>query len=128
MIPLNVVLALLILHFIADFCFQSDWMAINKSKNWKALLTHTAIYSASFFWFGLEFVGVTFLLHTLTDAITSRITSKLWFSEDHGEGASGFRLTEWHMARRHWFFVVIGLDQLIHYGTLLWTTQLLSSY
>jgi hypothetical protein len=41
------------------------------------------------------------IMHFITDAITSRTTSYLW---QKGE--------------RHWFFVVIGLDQAIHMTTL----------
>ena len=104
------ILWLLTLHFIADFVFQSDWMAVNKSKSWKALLAHTAVYSSFFIlatW-SWQFVLLTFVLHTLTDAVTSRITSYLWQKQE-----------------RHWFFVVIGADQLIHYWTLILTFRYL---
>jgi uncharacterized protein DUF3307 len=95
---------LLAIHFVADFILQSDWMATNKSKNWRALLCHTALYALCFSLYGWAFVFITFALHTLTDAITSKITSYLWKQN-----------------ARHWFFVVIGADQLIHYGCLAWT-------
>lgn len=101
---LPVVLFLILVHFVADFVLQSDWMAVNKSKSWKALLAHTAIYSACFLFVGWKFALITFVLHTLTDAVTSRITSYLWQEQE-----------------RHWFFVVIGADQLIHYWTLILT-------
>lgn len=101
---MTIPLYLLATHFVADFVLQSDWMAINKSKNWTALLTHAFVYSLCFIWLGLYFFLLTFIFHTITDAVTSRITSALW-----------------KQGKRHWFFVVIGLDQLIHYLTLAWT-------
>jgi len=48
--------------------------------------------------------SITFLTHWFTDLFTSRWTSKLWEKKDV-----------------HNFFVVIGLDQLIHATTLLIT-------
>ena len=95
---LSVPIMLLFIHFVGDFILQSNWMALNKSKNWIALLCHTIVYSLCFIGYGMVFVSITFLLHTLTDAITSRITSKLWQTN-----------------QRHWFFVAIGADQLLHY-------------
>lgn len=97
------VLTLLTLHFIADFIFQSDWMAINKSKKTEVLLAHAGVYSLFFAGFGFKFWIITFLSHMLTDAITSRITSYLY------------------PRSRHYFFVAIGADQLIHYTTLILT-------
>ncbi len=41
------------------------------------------------------------VLHFITDAITSRITAKLWQKND-----------------MHNFFVVVGFDQLVHYACL----------
>lgn len=94
-------LKLLTLHFIGDFLLQSDWMATNKSKNWFALYVHAGVYSVCFAAYGFWFAMGIFCLHFLTDALTSRWTSKLWVAN-----------------QRHWFFVVIGLDQLIHAWTL----------
>jgi hypothetical protein len=98
---LTISLSLLTIHYIADFGFQTDWQAQNKSKNWNALLRHTTVYSLCFFPWGLWFVLVTFLTHTITDAITSRINTRLWQAK-----------------KVHWFFAMIGLDQLIHFATL----------
>ena len=152
MLPINLVLSLFVLHFIGDFLLQSDWMAINKSKNFRALILHVLIYSLCFIPFGLHFVIITFMCHLLTDAITSQITSKLWFVElvkvssplsfkgpdqmyyviafPEGKGPSsisGFEyLANVKGGLRHWFFVVIGLDQLVHMVTLLITLRLLS--
>lgn len=101
-------LILVAMHFLADFVLQTDWMAINKSKRWDALAIHAGIYAVTFVFFGVEFMWITFVTHFVTDAITSRITSLLWRKNE-----------------RHWFFVVIGADQLIHYVTLALTYNLL---
>ena len=119
MLNLYFYLYLITLHFIGDWLLQSHWMAINKSKDNVALLYHTGVYSAtlllglvaaklllpSLMLFSafqlLKFVGVNFVLHTVTDYFTSRCTSALWAKQD------------WHN-----FFAAIGADQLIHYLTL----------
>ena len=43
-------------HGIADYWFQTDWQAQNKSKRWDALLRHVATYSASFIPVGIWLV------------------------------------------------------------------------
>jgi hypothetical protein len=105
-------LSLLVAHFVGDFLLQSDWMALNKSKDNLALTVHAAVYSACFLWVSpvTLFAAVVLGQHWLTDYVTSRITSRLWQAN-----------------QRHWFFVVIGADQLIHYVTLAWTLSLLSA-
>ena len=45
MIDLKIVLAIILIHWLADFVFQTDKMAKGKSKNWSDLLGHTSIYS-----------------------------------------------------------------------------------
>lgn len=112
-------LYLLAIHWVADFILQTHWQASNKSKNWNALLCHVgsyalALYTASFLLFdwyvATAFALVNGILHFATDAVTSRITSRLY--------AKG----NWHN-----FFVVIGLDQLIHQAILagtLWVALL----
>lgn len=114
-------LALLALHWIADFVMQSHWQASNKSKSNIALAHHVITYTAFlgvavpgiFFRVDLPaaiFVLVNGVLHFGTDYVTSRITSKLYAKQD------------WHN-----FFVVVGFDQLIHQFTLAGTAWLLLS-
>ena len=96
-------------HFVADFVFQSDWMAINKSKNsligLSAMGIHIGIYSLTIgAVFGWRFAAINGLLHLATDMVTARATSYLW-----------------SIQKRHWFFVVIGLDQAIHLTCLVLT-------
>lgn len=117
---MTIPLSLLVLHFVGDFLLQSDWMALNKSKQWRPLLLHTVVYSSCFIWFGLGFSVTTFFLHTATDYVTSRITSRLWFIDLNLSEAFGHTLVsaKVNAGKRHWFFTMIGLDQLIHFVTL----------
>jgi hypothetical protein len=101
------VYAVLITHFIADFILQSHWMASNKSKSWVPLLAHIGVYTACMVWVGWQFALVNGVMHLVVDFFTSRATAKLWAKKDV-----------------HNFFVVIGLDQLIHSVCLLSTLSL----
>lgn len=125
-------LFLIVTHFVADWVLQSNWMALNKSKNWIALYFHVLVYTAAFatalliagrIGFIGAFTAITFITHFVTDAITSRITSKLWFFGQVAGGVNEFYIKEPNT--RYWFFVMIGLDQLIHYVTLAWTWRYL---
>lgn len=108
MISVELVLWLLTVHFIADFLLQSDWMAVNKSKNLTALTAHILVYSLCLIPFGFMFALVNGFAHMLTDMVSSRVTTKLWLAN-----------------QRHWFFVVIGLDQLAHTAMLIGTYNLI---
>lgn len=120
----------LAVHFVADFVLQSNWMATNKSKRWDALALHCLVYAACWLWLGIAFALITFVTHFITDAITSRITSRLWFLRMElagrkwrvvADGVSSEEPAYWvnlDDGKRHWFFVVIGADQVIHYVTL----------
>lgn len=112
---MQVSIVMLFVHWLADFKFQSNYMALGKSKAWKPLLLHTSVYSACFLPWGIKFALVTFLLHTLVDYYTSRITSKLWFIELGQQYATN--LFDWAKVdarKRHWFFTTIGFDQWLH--------------
>lgn len=109
--PVLQFMALLAVHWVADFVLQSHWQASNKSKRNDALFLHVMIYMvvllvASLFIFGnreivVRFALINAALHFATDYFTSRASSKLYAKQD------------WHN-----FFVVIGFDQLIHQATL----------
>lgn len=119
---------LLAAHFVGDFLLQSDWMALNKSKSNLALSAHCWTYSFCLMVAGtvlgmgsggkvLAFFAMIFATHWWTDYFSSRATSKLWFVVPAGGEGSGW-FTYRGGSYRHWFFVVIGLDQLVHYLTL----------
>lgn len=116
MLDIGVVLLLVWLHFLGDFIMQSSYMAINKSKSNKVLLLHVTIYGLPFTlagvllgipWFG----PINAVLHFMTDWVTSRITSQLYANPD-----------------KHWFFVVIGADQAIHFTCLFCTYYWMMSW
>lgn len=141
---MSIVYVLLVAHFVGDFLCQSDWMAVNKSKRWDALGVHVWVYGMVVglcvipWWtphrFG-TFVLVNMAAHFVTDAITSRITSRLWFfAMEPGIWAQAEYTVPRHgrtlvnpwtpiADNRHWFFVAIGADQLIHFVTLVATAS-----
>ena len=147
---LTLIIVLLVAHFVGDFICQSDWMALNKSKRWDALGLHVACYIAivslmmavfqppsqypyteiALF---VRFLMVNAIAHFVQDAITSRINSKLWFielGEQYDTGRrNGVYFPKYHASvfpnKRHWFFVGIGADQLLHYITLFVTAYYL---
>ena len=123
---LTLIFSIIVIHWVADFVLQTHWQASNKSKNNYALLMHVSTYTVTWlfafgFWLvygnqtmdiingqiGIEvfwFFPITFVLHFITDYITSRINSILWKRGDI-----------------HNFFVSIGFDQVLHYVQLFLT-------
>lgn len=96
------------MHFVSDFIFQNDKMAINKSSSNKWLSIHIVAYSAPFIVFGLKYAAVNAAAHFITDYISSRMTTALWKKQ-----------------KRHWFFVVIGADQAVHMTCLIATIPMM---
>lgn len=105
----------LLVHWLADFVCQTDWMATNKSKLMEALILHVLVYSTVLF-IGtflicftkdipassfVAFCMINSITHFIIDFITSRISSTLYKSNDI-----------------HNFFVVIGFDQFAHIAIL----------
>ena len=146
---MTIPISLLVAHWVGDFLLQTDKMAVGKSKHLGWLTLHVLVYSLTITMWGLYIVwsrlfldpkrftevlgslfSLTFVTHFLTDAITSKITSKLWFFERRYYGADMpiDPSDDWYYVegKRHWFFVMIGLDQLIHFVTLAYTLKLLS--
>ncbi len=123
-------LAILFIHWLADFVLQTDAQAKNKSKSNGALISHTLNYSLVwlvigtawsigsniysdfqylFSWKGVWiFSGITFICHTITDYFTSRLNARLWAKGDV-----------------HNFFVSVGFDQFLHFVQLFLTYHFL---
>ena len=112
------IIVLLFAHFFADFVVQPDSMALEKWHSNKALWAHIGVYTLSLFaWvamvlapeYGADalpyFVGWAVfngLVHFATDYVTSRDSHQLWVEKD-------VRM----------FFIMIGLDQFLHYVVLI---------
>jgi len=70
----------LLCHFVGDYIFQSDWMAMNKSKKTLNCLVHCILYTACFLiltlsWKALLFIGVT---HFIFDRFPIIIKRLIW--------------------------------------------------
>jgi len=108
------ILIILFIHWVADFLFQTQKMAMNKSSDNYQLFLHVLVYSSVWFVVGIFFFDffnvllftlATFILHFSTDYVTSRWTGFLY---KRGK-FYGFPS----------FFSVIGLDQFLHYLQLI---------
>lgn len=117
------ILLIFVVHFLADFVFQSSKMATGKSKSLKWLSIHVGVYglvslitaiaiSAKFgnYVYGFSWWILNVALHFAVDYVTSKLTSRLWEQKN-------MRL----------FFVMIGFDQLLHNMCLMGTYYLLKS-
>ena len=138
MLSLIEIFTILIVHFVADFIFQTDKEAKGKSKNLSDLLSHTITYSMIWFCIGvlltllvilpnilfvIYFTIITFICHTITDYFTSRLNSKLLppiksvFIENNTTEMLAYpKNSSWHN-----FFVGVGGDQILHYIQLFLT-------
>ena len=111
---LKLIFWIFIIHFVADFLLQTDWQAKNKSSDSNALWAHTFVYSTTIAVLAIPFINevwqffflfyATLLCHTGTDFITSRISKKYFDKQDYHNG-----------------FVIVGLDQVLHYIQLFLT-------
>jgi len=104
MVDSYVLMYILFVHWVADFVMQTDEMAKGKSSSNKWLLAHTGTYTLVMGILTLNpmYALINGIVHTIVDYFTSRASSKLW--------AKG---------EVHNFFIVVGLDQLIHTITLI---------
>ncbi len=136
------ILALLAVHFVGDFPLQGllpGNVATRKSHSWPALLLHTSTYSL-LFWigWGWQFALITFLAHTLTDALTSQLTTRWWFMPVQAISDKDIAWEKWALITYKWthftrlepvkrtlFFSTIGFDQLLHAAQLILTLRLL---
>jgi hypothetical protein len=130
-ISLFAVLVIISIHWLADFCLQTEDMALNKSKSNYWLTKHVMAYimgsvpTALMIWatshsFISAFVWLAINggLHWVTDYYTSRWTSKLYAEKKF------YNPNKYLPINFPAFFSVIGLDQVIHY-TCLFTTYVI---
>jgi hypothetical protein len=121
-------LIIIIVHYIADFMFQTEKMATTKSENIDSLIKHGLVYTFVFFiafslWcaynnhithlnayeLGLTlkvfwFFPITFVFHVIVDFFTSKIVKRKFENKSYYTGLPNFGV-----------FSIIGMDQVIHY-------------
>lgn len=96
--PVSVIVWALFVHWVADFVMQADTEAQGKSSDVQMLNLHILKYTLVMLFLVGPLVALSnSVLHWVTDYFSSRECKKRWLAED-----------------RHGFFVVIGLDQLLH--------------
>lgn len=133
----NTVALLLGLHFVADFLLQSREMGKNKSSKPIVLLQHLSIQFVVFslvlgvIYGPIQATGfalVNAMIHGVIDWNIWR--GYKWFAAKRiyvdSEGVSHHSLIrggEWCFWEDHWFYVTIGLDQLLHGLTLIYVAR-----
>ena len=111
------ILYFLLVHWVADFVLQTSHMALRKSTSNYYLGMHVTVYTVTTIvawwllflivelhatsWQYLEAGIAIFVMHFITDYITSRITGKYYKAQ-----------------KNHEFFVTIGFDQWLHYAQI----------
>lgn len=113
---LHPLITILFAHWVADFLFQTETMALNKSKSIKWLTVHVLTYTIVLFGFSLLlldvqtallFAGINGALHWITDFFTSKLTTAYYNN-------------------RRVFFLIIGLDQFMHTAILIMAWEYLT--
>jgi len=127
MISISVLFWLLVTHWVADFVFQTDWMARNKSSSNLPLFVHVCVYSLILIPFAVSyipsyavawFIVFNMCLHFVIDYHTSRLTSKLGAAGKYGSKT----------VPNFGMFSIIGLDQMLHYISLVGTYYFFVNY
>jgi len=101
------IILVLISHYIGDFVFQTEWMAKNKGESMAAMSAHVVCYGATLTVFAslislnpnfiISYIVLNTVLHLLIDCVSSSFTPELWEKKDYRN-----------------FFLVLGVDQLVH--------------
>lgn len=121
---INLLVIIMFAHFVADFIFQNEYMAKNKSNSLNPLIIHGCTYTVVFFivvYFlsNLSMILVLFyalingIIHTIVDYFTSKLSSYQYRMNRIGsKNVPNFG-----------FFTVIGFDQFLHVAFLLYTLK-----
>ena len=102
-----------ILHFIADFLLQRREVGQKKSSSLPHLAEHVFIIFVCFLPFGTKFALMNAAIHMLIDACTWNAYK---FSVIKRNPKADQSFEYW---KDHWFYVTIGLDQLLHALTII---------
>lgn len=103
--------SLVLTHLLADWLLQNEWQAVNKARNWVALLSHVAVYHAVLlavllyrFGWGDGRVYLVVGLLAVSHAILDRGWTLVWLMR-------AFRLI---VARKPERWLTLAVDQSIH--------------
>lgn len=102
------IIAIVWLHAIGDFVFQTRYLARNKSTSHWALAGHCALYAIPLFFISWQFAIINGILHYPVDYISSQLTT--YYHKQENESM---------------FFNVIGIDQAVHFTIMLLTYSFL---
>ena len=123
-------IALMIIHWVADFVIQTRQEAKNKSTSNKYLLLHTVKYSLLYISFFpligravFLFIGITFISHTIIDYFTSRVNKNLWTKREMLKVIDKDLSSRWE----HLFWCTIGFDQCLHIIQLIITYTMIEN-
>lgn len=77
---------LVAIHFIADFPFQPEFLALNKGKSWELLFYHCAVYTGAFVAFGKVSMVMALIIlvsHLIIDPLKARykIIKPIWVDQ-----------------------------------------------
>jgi hypothetical protein len=98
------------IHFLADFCMQTEWMALGKSKEMAPLLAHIGTYTLILLLFSSLFMtGPMAIIWSISNGICH-----MWV--DYFSSRAMRRARESGQERK--FFMILGLDQMLHYVCL----------
>lgn len=133
-------ITLIILHFIADFLFQSREMGRQKSSHWGYLTLHLMIQYLVFLpALGFTWSLVNALVHGLIDKNiwnAYKLYAGYKIKQQMKEEGFGIKPQPFYQSKEkfdkvfqinaqyykywedHWFFVTIGFDQMLHMITL----------
>ena len=98
MFSLEIIIWIVVVHFVADYLLQTEWMGVNKSSSLTALGSHIAIYTVVLM-LAIDPVWGLFngIVHGVIDYGSSRWSKRLWVNKEYSS-----------------FFTVLGFDQLLH--------------
>lgn len=137
---INLISAILITHFVADFVFQTRKMGEGKSSSlyWLTVhvLTYTTVLGTMLSWILIPrlgyfhffgFVLLNGILHFITDFLSSKMTTYFYLKAEAAKYNNALEQDEKiKLSRRYMkgFWTAIGADQLIHGIILVQTIKL----
>ena len=115
---------LLLTHLLADFLLQSRTMGKKKSEDVRWLAAHLGIQTACFLPFGILFSLSNATVHGLIDwniwKLYKLTVARRYFD---GMGPAPEASSQFKYWEDHLFYTTIGIDQMLHIGTLYFLMQ-----